>query len=361
MGCPASWRCCSAPRLSCIAPATRVAISVCTRKTSSTTASNESCHRWVGGPSPVTSSSSGATRIRLLPGRRLLPPHRSGQEIARVQFLRDDLRRLPAALVPDHAAAGDHGQLRQRGNLVAHLVRNAVGEVPILRRAEVLEGQHGDAHRSALRRTRRSSRTPVPQAGGHEHHGRCDGPVDQRAPVFAPRRVWRGQRDRAGVALDPLQVGLDLRGALVAQRRVLLQGLGDHALEFGGHIRIQPHGRHRLSVQDRVDDLRGALAAKRQDAGRHLVQDDAEREQIARRPDGLAARLLGRHVRHGAHRRARSRRPLPRASRSRRRARPTPAPAAPAERLARPKSSSFASPCSVTKMFAGLMSRWVMP
>jgi len=36
---------------------------------------------------------------------------------------------------------------------------------------------------------------------------------------------------------------------------------------------------------------------------------------------------------------------------------PPPAPAVAAERLARPKSSSFASPCSVTKMFAGLMSR----
>ena len=28
---------------------------------------DESCHRWVGGPSPVTSSNSGATRMRLCP------------------------------------------------------------------------------------------------------------------------------------------------------------------------------------------------------------------------------------------------------------------------------------------------------
>ena len=39
---------------------------------------------------------------------------------------------------------------------------------------------------------------------------------------------------------------------------------------------------------------------ERQDAGRHLVQHDAEREQVARRPHGLSARLLWRHVRHGA-------------------------------------------------------------
>ena len=89
--------------------------------------------------------------------------------------------------------------------------------------------------------------------------------------------------------------------------------------------------------------------------GRHLVEHGAQREQIRPRVERLAAHLLGRHVR----------RPCPAIGRragqlrfgrslTRRRA------ASPGG-LASPKSSSFAWPRSVTKMLAGLMSRWTMP
>ena len=44
----------------------------------------------------------------------------------------------------------------------------------------------------------------------------------------------------------------------------------------------------------------GGVALKRFGAGRHLVERDAEREQIGPSVHGLAQSLLGRHVRHGA-------------------------------------------------------------
>ena len=91
--------------------------------------------------------------------------------------------------------------------------------------------------------------------------------------------------------------------------------------------------------------------------GHHLVDDRAERPDVAARVGLLALHLLRRHVLHGA-----QNRPL-------RRARPTsPAASSPTARsappapcsFARPKSSSFA-PAFVSMMLAGLMSRWTMP
>ena len=52
------------------------------------------------------------------------------------------------------------------------------------------------------------------------------------------------------------------------------------------------------------------VARERQRAGRHLVEHDAEREQVGARVELPAARLLGRHVRHRAQRRPRHRHSL---------------------------------------------------
>ena len=57
-------------------------------------------------------------------------------------------------------------------------------------------------------------------------------------------------------------------------------------------------------MQDGVDDLAEGLALEGQTAGEHLVEHDAEREQVRTRIGGAAQRLLGRHVgdgpQHGA-------------------------------------------------------------
>ena len=63
-------------------------------------------------------------------------------------------------------------------------------------------------------------------------------------------------------------------------------------------------GGERIPVQDRVEDDRGGLAREGQRTRRHLVKDRPEREEVRARVRELTARLLGGHVRHGAHRRS---------------------------------------------------------
>ena len=49
-------------------------------------------------------------------------------------------------------------------------------------------------------------------------------------------------------------------------------------------------------LEDGRHGLGGGLALERAAAGQHLVEHDAEREQVGAAVDGLAADLLGRHV-----------------------------------------------------------------
>ena len=101
------------------------------------------------------------------------------------------------------------------------------------------------------------------------------------------------------------------------------------------------------------------------DPGRHLVEHDAEREQIGARVELFAARLFRRHVRDRAHGAARARQVVFRRGAIasawrwrppiRRRCRFA------GVRFARPKSRIFAGPRSTRKMFAGLMSRCTIP
>ena len=97
----------------------------------------------------------------------------------------------------------------------------------------------------------------------------------------------------------------------------------------------------------------GDAPGERHPAGRHLVEHDAEREEVGAVIDGAAERLLRRHVRDRADHHAR---------------RWSSAAASPARRalssprnFARPKSSTLTRPRSVRIRLALLMSRWMMP
>ena len=51
-------------------------------------------------------------------------------------------------------------------------------------------------------------------------------------------------------------------------------------------------------MQNRVGDHSGSVAAKWENAGVHLIQHHAKREQVAARVEVLARYLLGRHICH---------------------------------------------------------------
>ena len=116
----------------------------------------------------------------------------------------------------------------------------------------------------------------------------------------------RSYSDGIRVALQPLQVGAQLGGALAAQLAVLLEGLAQNRLELSRQSRIQFDRWHRILIQDGFEHDRGSSARKRLLAGRHLIQHHSERKEIGAMVQRLAARLLRRHIADGAHRRARS-------------------------------------------------------
>jgi hypothetical protein len=89
---------------------------------------------------------------------------------------------------------------------------------------------------------------------------------------------------------------------LVTQVAIFFEGAIDDVFEFGGEIGIEADGLDRSAMENRFEDLGTGVAAEGKRAGGHLVEDDAEREEIAASVDFLAADLFGRHIGNGANR-----------------------------------------------------------
>jgi hypothetical protein len=67
-------------------------------------------------------------------------------------------------------------------------------------------------------------------------------------------------------------------------------------------VRLEAAGRRRLGGRDGVQQRHQVVALERPPPGEQLVEDDAERVDVAGRADegAVAAGLLGGHVRRGA-------------------------------------------------------------
>ncbi len=105
---------------------------------------------------------------------------------------------------------------------------------------------------------------------------------------------------RVRVAPQALEVGSHLRGMLVTQFSIFLQGLGDDPFEFRRHVGIQSHRCYWSSVQDRVEDDTRTFPTEGQRPCRHFVQDGTKREQIRAGIQFLASDLFRRHEGDGA-------------------------------------------------------------
>ena len=202
------------------------------------------------------------------------------EHVRRVELLADLGCRDRLVAEADHLRAREDPELRDLRELGDDVFGHPVAEVlVVLHAAQVLEVE--DGHRFLRRRRRR-------------RRGRA-------RPRLRRRRVAAG----VAIALEPLQVGLQLRGALVAQLRVLLERLGDHPLELRRHLAVHVGRPARHLVQHRGEHHRRGVALEGRTPGRHLVEDRAEREEVGPGIERLAPRLLRRHVVHRAHRRAR--------------------------------------------------------
>ena len=153
----------------------------------------------------------------------------------------------------------------------------------------------------------------------HERERRSREPPASAAPSLG-RRSERGLGDgalidrprppRVRVPLQPLEIGAQVRGVLVAEVAVLLEQPVDDVFQLGRDLRVEPHGRRRGLVQDRVEDHRRGRPRERRPPRRHLVEHDPEREEVRPRVQRLPTRLLRRHVGHRAHGRPRARQVL---------------------------------------------------
>ncbi len=122
-----------------------------------------------------------------------------------------------------------------------------------------------------------------------------------RALRALARRFRVGERGRARPAPFELapqaeEVGLQLRGGLVAEAAVLLERLLEDRPERRGHRRVRFRERPGIAVQDGVEDDGLGVPLEGPVAGGHLVEHRAEREEVRARVGRQPARLLGRHV-----------------------------------------------------------------
>ena len=128
-----------------------------------------------------------------------------------------------------------------------------------------------------------------------ERAGATAGMEAERAEAGPDLISGGSARDAAGdgVALEAGEVGSQIGGALIAQGAIFLQGFVDDALQIGGHVGIEAHRRDGGCVENGFEDLGGTAAVKGERAGRHLVENDAEGEEIGAGVEIFGARLLG--------------------------------------------------------------------
>src|SRR5208283_433557 len=132
-------------------------------------------------------------------------------------------------------------------------------------------------------------------------------PATQRRPYAATfemaGQTRRYSTPRIDIAFQALQVGANVRGALIPHVAVFLQCFFNDRLEPRVDGGIQALGRRCRAGQNRFSNLPRSLAGESLLARRHLVKHRAEAEQVSARIERFAPRLLRRHVGRRPHRR----------------------------------------------------------
>ena len=106
-------------------------------------------------------------------------------------------------------------------------------------------------------------------------------------------RLGSAPRARIGIAFEPHQIRFQIGRRLIAKIAILLQCLAENAMKLRRKARVELMDRLRFTIEDGVEDDRGCLAGKRNDARGHLIDHGAERKEIGTRIGELAASLFG--------------------------------------------------------------------
>ena len=105
-----------------------------------------------------------------------------------------------------------------------------------------------------------------------------------------------GWHAHLGDAAEGLEGETKVARGLEALFRVLLQAMAGDTLQAGRNRAAGSAELQRLVLENGVHQLHGGISGERVLAGEHLVQDDAEGEDVGAMVGGLAADLLGGHV-----------------------------------------------------------------
>ena len=100
---------------------------------------------------------------------------------------------------------------------------------------------------------------------------------------------------------DTPQIAREIPRRGVALLRILLQTPLDDPTERRRHVDVDRSDGIDVFADDRGESFGAGAALERALSGRHLVENRAERELIGAEVEGLAARLLRRHVPHRTH------------------------------------------------------------
>ena len=193
---------------------------------------------------------------------------------------------------------GAHGEDGHRFSAPARAVKNglavrrktrvedraaAEGEPLVCRRrlrAAVFAGHVRDAGRGQQRQRDRQ---------------RLDGFARPDAPVRTKRNGLTGETGKGAQVEGQVARGLE------AFVRIFLQTVPDHAVERAGNAHVHLKKVGRIVFENRIERLDRRLAAKRRNAGQHLVQNHAEGEDVRAVVAAAAAHLFRRHVADRSH------------------------------------------------------------
>ena len=148
----------------------------------------------------------------------------------------------------------------------------------------------GSVSRRAVRSREAAQRLAAEQGAQHGERGDDSDDLPRTRAASSPsarqRRAWHAL-ERLERPPRPTRSGPPARGPGISRRpRRRRSGVPGRSLST----------RRRVVAQDRRQERRHGLALERAAAREHLVEHRAEREDVGARVDGLAARLLRRHV-----------------------------------------------------------------
>ena len=239
-------------------------------------------------------------RLRHLALEREDVPHVAlvgfGPEVTVRRGIHEEGRDPDAVPRAEHRAFDDRAHVEGAGDVPERRVRALVAHD----RRPRDDAQRADLRQACDQRFRHAVREIVllgiaGEVLEREHRDRIDAPSILGALALIAREGGGPRRAHAP------EVRVQLARGGVAALGTLLQEAQDDPIGERRDLRVPPRRRDGVAMTDRVDERGGERLLEREPSGRHLVEHDAQRVEVAAGVDALAPHVLRRGVAHRAH------------------------------------------------------------